>query len=121
MADNRKILYDVLNESNYKIYNIGQKPNFSRVPYLVLRYAGMNDSINRLGAFDTWEVLAYVPDTSIRYLNDILDNIETLMTSSIQSLKVTGIRGSDFHDTEINMYMNYIQFAVPRTIKGCVS
>lgn len=115
----RKTIYEMLTALNYKVYNIGQNYKFSDTPYLVLRDAGQETTTNRLGAFKTWEVQVYVPDTSMVLLDSILNKVEETLAVSSEEIRPNGVRGMDYHDTEINMYMNYIQFLVPRTVRGC--
>lgn len=119
---NRKFLYDALTSAlGYDVHNIGQNYKYESSPYLVLRYDGQDESTNRLGAYSTWEVQVYVPDTSMMLIDGILDKVEEVLTNAAQNIETTGQRGGDYHDEAINMYMNYIQFRVPRTIRGCVA
>lgn len=116
---NRQQIYEILKTLNYEVFNIGQNYVFSDVPYIVLRDAGQEGAINRLGAYKTWEVLAYVPDTSIVLLDEILDRVEEVLSASSNQIRINGTRGIDYLDEEINMYMSYIQFYVPRNVRGC--
>lgn len=118
MAD-RQTIYDMLTAAGYPVYNIGQNYRYSDTPYLVLRDAGQDASFNRLGGFKIWEVMCYVPDTSIVMLDTILDKVEEVLAVTSPEIRPNGNRGMDYHDTEINMYMNYVQFRVPRNIRGC--
>lgn len=120
-AVDRQFLYNALKTLNYPVKFIGQSYRYETSPYLVLRNSGMNTSANRTGAYDMWEVLVYVPDTSVKFLDGILDKVEETLVLADSGIEATGQRGSDYHDTEINMIMNYIEFRVPRLIRGCIA
>lgn len=116
---NRYKLYNVLKTLNYPVENIGKSYKFKDSPYLVLRYAGLTNSINRIGGYDTWEVQVYVPDTSMVLLDAIIDKVDEVLVTNFIGIESTGLTGADTHDTEIGMYMNYVQFRVPRLLRRC--
>lgn len=97
------------------VKNVGQSYKYSDTPYIVLKaMKDERDVGNSFGGFQRYNLLCYVPDTSTK----ILDNLVTAVKNRVFELQGEGIEyigsvGEDFHDTEINMYMRYVEIRVP--------
>lgn len=117
----RQFIYEVLKTTGYDVFNIGQNYERSATPYIVLKALERQiDTYNRRGAYQYYEVQVYVPDTSVKLLDSVLDAIEEALSASIQSSMVNTNLGGDYHDIDINMYMRYIQFQIPIGLRGCL-
>lgn len=117
----RKMLFDILDTSNYKVYNFGQHYKQDSNPYIVLRAMSQTQStLNRKGIYEQFEVQCYVPDTSTLLLDNMIYVIEELLFSGkVKRIRYLGIVTEDYHDEDIKMYMRAIQVEIPRTVWGC--
>lgn len=109
----RKKIFDILN-SIYPTYAVGQHENECISPYLVLRFNNQDRSITgALGGFQIFEVLVYVPYSSISDLDDLLENIKIALISD-NSIESTDNITPDFRDTTVHAYMRSIKFRCPK-------
>lgn len=116
----RKYITDLLKTLNYDVYFIGQSYRYRDHPYIVLKaMERTQDAINRMGAYQYYDVMVYVPDTSIVLLDTIMDRIEILLSAQSEILDLTLDMSQDYHDIDINMLMRSISFRVPQIIRGC--
>lgn len=112
----RKFISDLL-ETVAPTFPIGmhdKKTNGKR--YLVLRRKMQQNSLtNAKGAWLYYEVLAYVPGTSILGSDELVDEV-TAVLKSVYQIEVTGGIQGDYFDPTSNCYMQTIEFRVPNTI-----
>jgi len=108
----RKKIFDLLNVM-YSTYAIGQHSGYCEDPYVVLKFNSQEKSMSgALGGFQTFEVLAYVPDSSIVSLDSMIESIRTILIT--EGFECTDRIGPDFNDTSIKAYMRSIEFRNPR-------
>lgn len=120
---NRKYLINMLQTllPQYKVYNVGQHYVFDEQPYIVLRAADSAQilSTNRLGVYQYYEIMCYVPETSAILLDEMIDIVSQAVGHFCgKGLEQTGIMSGDYHDTEIKMYMRYFEIRVVKDIIG---
>lgn len=114
---NRKEIIELLQSTGYPVYNIDQKYTNFDEPYIVLRAAYRAQSTrNSRGYRQTWEVLCYVPDTSMVRLDAMVETVMTMLKTERHRLYITGVMGPDFHDEDTNTYMRYISFDTLATL-----
>jgi len=115
---NRVSLIEIL-KPLYPTHNIGQHYQHDVNPYIVLRAgyqrSGTNNIGSKKGALQTYEILCYVPDTSIIGLDTMLEEVrkELLKYKDIEVLNELSV---DYHDTVINMYMRYMSVHAPKGV-----
>lgn len=97
------------------VKNIGQSYKRSDKPYIVLKaMVDAKDGGNSYGGFQNYNLLCYVPDTSTKMLDDLVNAVRNrVFELQSEGVEYTGSLGEDFHDTEINMYMRYVAIRVP--------
>lgn len=97
------------------VKNIGQSYKHSDAPYIVLKAMyDQPDNGNRYGGWQAYDILCYVPDTSVKLLDDFVTAVRNrAIELQEEGIEYTGSLGEDFHDTEINMYMRYVSIRVP--------
>lgn len=110
----RKYLYEMLQARGYEVYSQGQITNPINRPYLVIKY-GNDDLQNLVGAYQMVDIMCYAPDTSIFRLDDIVENLKSLLIDDLDVDEFTGLDG-DYHDTTLKAYMRNLKFRVPHTI-----
>lgn len=112
---NREALFDHLKEL-YPTFSVGQHYKHDINPYVVLKAMsqGVGSSGSTLGGWQYYNILCYVPDTSISQLDGMLKSIRQSFIGS--SVEVTGSYGEDFHETEIDMYMRFIEVRIPKEV-----
>lgn len=111
----RKEIFDILNKV-YKTYSIGQHYVHDTEPYVILKASSQqNDIGNSLGCWQLYNIMCYVPDTSIVLMDEMIKRVTDLI-KGIREIEITGILGEDYHDTEINMYMRYVEIRVPKEV-----
>lgn len=116
----REQVYNILTMLGYEVYNIGQHYLRENVPYIVLKAGTRDPDIsNRLGAYQNYDVLVYVPDTSIKLIDPILDRVEEVFNTNAPQVEILANWGEDYHDININMYMRSVTLSVPIVIRGC--
>lgn len=103
----------------YVVYNIGQHYKKSLVPYLVVRTAAQQPEFfgSRRGAYQIFDILIYVPDTSVVILDTITEDVYERLRRSVPFQRYchfTGTVTADYHDFDIKMYMRSINVEVPR-------
>ena len=112
---NRKAIHNVLNKV-YPTYSIGQHYVHDKEPYIVLKAASQqNDIGNALGGWQVYNVMCYVTDTSIALLDEMLKRVVDIF-KGIREIEITGIMAEDYHETEIRMYMRYVEIRVPKEV-----
>lgn len=93
------------------VKNVGQSYKHSDKPYIVLK--AMNDTVSGPGGLQTYNLLCYVPDTSTKALDDLINAVKNhVIELQDKGIEYVGL-GEDFHDTEIKMYMRYVAIRVP--------
>lgn len=97
------------------VKNVGQSYKHSDAPYIVLKaMTDGRDSGNSFGGFQNYNLLCYVPDTSTKMLDDLVNAVKNrVFELQSEGVEYAGSLGEDFHDTEINMYMRYVAIRVP--------
>ena len=97
------------------VKNIGQSYKYSDTPYIVLKaMTDTSDGGNRLGGYQVYNLLCYVPDTSTKMLDDLVNAVKNrVLELQNEGIEYAGSLGEDFHDTEISMYMRYVAIRVP--------
>jgi hypothetical protein len=110
---NREILFTYL-DSIFDTYSIGQKYQYSETPYIVLK--GMSQSVgnNIIGGWQYYRIMCYVPDTSISELDGMIEIIKSNLKGT--NLEITGTLSEDYKDTEISMYMRYVDIRIPKEV-----
>lgn len=113
---NRKAIFDLINKV-YPVYSVGQHYQHDDNPYVILKATQqqVDTGGSQLGGFQNYDIMCYVPATSILQLDEMLKRIKDIIVP-IEGLEFTGDMNEDFHDTEINMYMRYLQIRVPKEI-----
>lgn len=102
------------------ILNVGQHYKRSTEPFIVVRKATQLPELygSRLGAYQIFDIMIYTPHTSITLLEQLVDDVYLKLKSSEpykrKVFQFTGNVNMDYHDIEIEMYMNYITIQVPR-------
>lgn len=97
------------------VKNIGQSYKHSNSAYIVLKaMSDTRDTGNSYGGFQTYNLLCYVPDTSTKALDDLVNAVKNrVFELESEGVEYAGSLGEDFHDTDINMYMRYVAIRVP--------
>lgn len=96
------------------VKNIGQSYRHSDKPYIVLKAMSDASGGNSFGSFQNYNLLCYVPDTSMKMLDDLVNAVRNrVFELQSEGIEYAGSMGEDFHDTEINMYMRYVAMRVP--------
>lgn len=97
------------------VKNVGQSYKQSNSPYIVLKATSdTSDSGNRFGGYQNYNLLCYVPDTSTKMLDDLVNAVKNrVFELQSEGVEYAGSIGEDFHDTEISMYMRYVAIRVP--------
>lgn len=115
-AWDRKAIFDLINKV-YPTYSVGQHYKHDERPYVVLK--AMTQTIDlygsQLGSYQQYNILCYVPDNSIECLDVMVKRISD-MIKPIDGLEITGTLGEDYHETEIGMYMRYLEIRVPKEV-----
>jgi hypothetical protein len=107
----RKIIFDILN-ALYPSYAMGQHKGLCNSPYLVIKFNTQSRSVSMaLGAFQSFEVLVYIPDSSITGMEDKLDEVTKALTS--QGFESVNSITPDYHDAEVQAFMRSAQFRIP--------
>lgn len=102
-----------------KIYNIGQHYAHSIEPYIVVREATQLPDYtgSRLGAYQIFDIMVYVPDSSVLWLDTVMNELYEKLRRSLpygKYFQFTRNVSNDYHDLEIEMYTRYITIQVPR-------
>lgn len=113
---NRKALTLLLKQIA-PVYPIGQSnKKVDQPPYLVLKRKNQQASLNnRLGGWLYYEVLSYTPASSILGSDEQLEAVTQLLGAQ-ERLEVTGGIQGDYIDPQVNMYMQTVEFRIPKTI-----
>ena len=101
------------------VKNIGQSYKHSDTPYIVLKAMTQEpDGNNSFGGYQVYDLLCYVPDTSAAQLDALVNAVKNrVFELKEQGVEFTGELGEDFHDTDIKMYMRYVEIRVPQQIQ----
>ena len=112
----RKEIFTLLNKV-YPTYSIGQHYKHDEKPYIVLKAMQQSTGIDgsQLGCHQYYNILCYVPDTSIASLDIMVKRISD-MIKPIEGVEIAGTKAEDFHETEIGMYMRYLEIRVPKEV-----
>lgn len=117
---NRKKLYDHLNSLySGRVFSVGQHYQHDENSYVVLKSVEQSSDTfgSSKGGWQNYNIMCYVPDTSILNLDTMIEAIEnSFKTLNNKPVEVTGVRGEDYHDTEIDMYMRYIVVRIPKEV-----
>lgn len=115
-AWNRKAIFDEINKV-YQTYSVGQHYIKDNIPYVILKATQQQTQPNgsQLGVFQYYQIMCYVPATSISQLDEMLKRLKDIFMP-IKEIEITGAFNEDFHDTEIDMYMRYFEIRVPKEI-----
>lgn len=105
---------------DFKIYNVGQHYKHSLEPYFVVRASTQLQEYlgSRLGAYQIFDIMVYVPETSIVILDNIIEDIHERLIRSApykRYFTFTGTVSQDYHDTDIQMYTRSVTVQVPRS------
>lgn len=111
---NRKTLHDELS----KVAEVSQLSNRKGVikkNTLILRKKPSMPSVNSaFGARLYWEVMCYVPETSILPLDKLVDDVIAVLKEL--GVDITNSFGEDYHDEEFKAYMSSVEFITPKSI-----
>lgn len=101
----------------YPTYSVGQHYVHDEKPYVVLKsiQQQVDPGGSQLGGFQYYNILCYVPDNSILQLDEMLKRIKDIF-KPIKEVEFTGVMNEDFHETEIRMYMRYLEIRVPKEV-----
>lgn len=108
----RKIIYAKLNDIA-TVRQLSNREGVVKENTLILsKKSGMGSTENSLGSFQYWEVMCYVPATSML----ALDNLVTQVEETLKELDVelTYNNTPEFYDEVLQAYMISVEF---RTIK----
>lgn len=115
----RQYLYNTLKQLGWEIFNIGENHIQSMEPYIVLKRLDSGEVTNSKGRIDLFDILCYVPDTTTDLLDQVCDAVEDVLITSSSTYNTTSLRGIDYHDTDIKMYMSYIRVQFPVARRCC--
>lgn len=115
----RKFLYDALSQTGYEVAFVGKSYRQKDFPYFVIKKITPESSLNTKGRFERYEVLCYVPDSSIERLDEIIELAKTTIATKYSRVVVNSSGGEDYHDETINMIMNYFVVRFPTTVRWC--
>ena len=112
----RKSIFDIINKV-YKTYSVGQHYVHDNEPYVILKaiQQQVDPSGSQSGGFQYYNIMCYVPATSILQLDEMLVRIKDIF-KPIKEVEFTGSLNEDFHETEIDMYMRYLEIRVPKEV-----
>lgn len=109
---NRKTLYNELSKVA-KVRQLSNRENEITEPTLILSKKSLTGSTsNSLAGYQYWEVMCYVPSTSMLALDDLVNQVDTKLKSL--DVELTFTRTPEFYDDVLKAYMISIEF---RTIK----
>lgn len=109
---------DIINAFNdiAPVYNPGQHYKYDNNPFIVLKAMyEESDSSSSFGGYQKYNLLCYVPDTSMVKLDEIINRVkERVFELEYTGLEYNGTLGEDFHEKAINMYMRFVTIRVPK-------
>lgn len=109
----RKTIMSILKEL-YPTYPVNTHKGKCKKPYYVVKFNESNTTNNSLGVLQGFEVMAYVPDSSILPLDDMLE--QTIKPLS-EIAEYTGFCTGDFHDEDKEAYMKSYKFIFPKVLE----
>lgn len=115
----RERLYNILSQLGWQIFNVGENYIYSDEPYIVLKKNDSSITANSKGRLETFDILCYVPDASIELLDKMCDAVEEHLVTVSDIYNIENVRGVDYHDEHINMYMSYIRLQFPVARRCC--
>jgi hypothetical protein len=108
----RQQIFDILNLL-YPTFNIGQHKGNCTATYLVVKFNSQSMSAtSQLGAFQIFDVMVYMPDTSFSDMEFVLDQIKASLQNA--SYEETGVLTPDYRDTAIQAFTRSIEFRIPK-------
>lgn len=110
----RKTIYDKLS-SICTVKQLSNRSGAITEPTIILmKKPAMASVQNFRGVVELWEVLCYVPDTSVV----ALDELQRKVINALNELgvRITGTLGADFYDPDLKAYMTTVEFRTPRVI-----
>jgi len=95
-------------------YWVGQHDGECKKPYAVIKYKNQNTGGNSLAGWQYFEVMVYVPKTSVSLIDDKLNSVRNALVSI--GIEATNNRTSDFIDEPKKAIMRSEDFRIPKTI-----
>ena len=94
-------------------YWVGQHQGECTSPYTVIKFKNQSTSINNaIAGWQVFEVMAYVPRTSIATIDNTIKSIQVALINI--GAEPTGNVTPDFLDTEKNAIMRSVEFRIPK-------
>lgn len=110
----REYIFNLLNSNNYKVFPPGKLQCPVDFSYIVIKFGEDSLASNKAGSFQLVELLCYVPDTSISQLDNMINEVKSILIKSNIADEFNGI-GGEYHDATLNAYMRNLRFRIPHT------
>ena len=104
----RKIIHNALSKVATVRQLSNRKGTITRNTLILSKKSKMSSISNSLSGFQYWEVMCYVPATSMLALDNLVKEVETTLKNI--GVELTNSNTPEFYDEQLKAYMISVEF-----------